>query len=155
MQSVRSIRKSVLVSIIFVFAFSLVACGDNGYADAANAALAGYNTASQAAVAQLSQINDNNDIVKDQAWKDATSKVLDQYEAAGKAFASLPEAPDQYKKADALMKEVSFEIKTFVDTGRRMVENEDINEVDGLNAQLTKVNDLITQIDAAIKEGNQ
>lgn len=155
MKSFRFVKNILFGALIVLLCFSLAACGDNGYADAANKALQDYNTAANAAVAQLSKINSDNSIVSDQAWKDATMSALDQFEAAGKAFASLPQAPDQYKEADSLMKEASFEIKTFVDTGRRMVDNEDLNEVDGLNQQLTKLNDLVTKINAAIAAGNQ
>jgi flagellar hook-associated protein FlgK len=154
MYRTRLSRITLLSTFVVMLSIILTACGDNGYADAANQALANYNDASGAAIDQLSKINDDNSIVSDPTWKKDTLKVLDSFQAAGQAFASLPEAPDEFKKADGLMKKVAFEIQTFVDTGKRMVNNEDINEVDALNSQLDKINDLITQIDAAIEEGN-
>ena len=154
MYQTRSFRSALLAVFIVLLSLSLVSCGDNGYADAANQALANYNSASGAAIDQLSKINDDNSMVSDPTWKKDTLKVLDSFQAAGQAFASLPEAPDSFKKADGLMKKTAFEIQTFVDTGKRMVNNEDINEVDALNSQLDKINGLITQIDAAIEEGN-
>jgi len=155
MNKTGSVRNVLLGVLIVLLSLSLTACGDNGYADAANQALSNYNDASGAAIDQLSKINDDNSMVSDPSWKKDTLSVLDDFETAGQAFASLPEAPDEFKKADGLMKKAAFEIQTFVDTGKRMVDNEDINEVDALNEQLNKINDLITQIDAAIEEGNQ
>jgi hypothetical protein len=153
--SFRSTHKSVLISFILVLALGLTACGLDEYADAANTALANYNSAVQTATEQLQMLNGDNAIVGDADWQDQTSSALDELEAAGKAFASLPETPAGYEEVDSLMTDLAFATTSFVDTGRDLINTQDINQVDALNEDLATMNDLVTQIDAAITAANE
>jgi hypothetical protein len=155
LQSFRSIHKSVLVSLILVFALGLTACGLDEYADATNTALANFNASGQAVSEQLFMINDDNAIISDPDWQAATTSALDEFEAAGKAFASLPETPAGYEEVDALITDLAFETTSFVDVTRNMIDTQDINQVDAVNAGLASINDLVTQIDAAITAANE
>jgi flagellar hook-associated protein FlgK len=155
LQSFRSIHKSVLVSLVLVFALGLTACGLDEYADATNTALANFNASGQAVSEQLFMINDNNAIIGDPDWQAATTSALDDFEAAGKAFASLPETPAGYEEVDALITDLAFETTSFVDVTRNMIDTQDINQVDAVNAGLASINDLVTQIDAAITAANE
>jgi len=155
LQSFRSTPKSVLVSFILVFALGLTACGLDEYADAANTALANFNTSGNAVSEQLLMINDDNSIIGDPDWQAATASALDDFEAAGKAFASLPETPAGYEEVDALITDLAFETTSFVDVTRNMIDTQDINQVDAVNEGLASVNDLVTQIDAAITAANE
>lgn len=155
MQSFRSIHKSVLVSLVLVFALGLTACGLDEYADATNTALANFNTSGGAVSEQLFMINDNNAIIGDPDWQAATTSALDEFEAAGKAFASLPETPAGYEEVDALITDLAFETTSFVDVTRNMIDTQDINQVDAVNAGLANINDLVTQIDTAITAANE
>lgn len=154
MQSFRSVRKSVLVLLV-VFALGLTACGLDEYADAANTALANFNAAGNTVSEQLFMINDNNEIISDADWQAATLSALDEFEAAGKAFASLPETPAGYEEVDSLITDLAFATTSFVDTTRGMIDNGDINQVDAVNESLATVNDLVTQVDAAINAANE
>lgn len=155
MLSFRSTRKSVFISFVLVFALALTACGLDEYADAANTALANFNSAGNAVSEQLFMINDNNEIINDADWQAATLSALDDFEAAGKAFASLPETPAGYEEVDSLITDLAFETTSFVDTTRGMIESGDINQVDAVNESLAAVNDLVTQVDAAISAANE
>ena len=155
MLSFRSTRKSVLVVLVLVFALGLSACGLDEYADAINTALANYNSASQAVSQQLLMINEDNAIIGDSDWQDQTYAALDELETAGQAFASLPETPAGYEEVDALVTSLAFETTSFVDTTRNMIDSQDINEVDAVNQSQASVNDLVTQIDAAISAANE
>jgi flagellar hook-associated protein FlgK len=155
LKSFRSTHKSVLVSLILVFALGLTACGLDEYADATNTALANFNTSGGAVSEQLFMINDDNAIIGDPDWQAATTSALDEFEAAGKAFASLPETPAGYEEVDALITDLAFETTSFVDVTRNMIDTQDINQVDAVNAGLASINDLVTQIDAAITAANE
>jgi hypothetical protein len=155
LQSFRSIHKSVLVLLVLVFALSLSACGLDEYADAANTALTNFNSAGEGITKQLFMINDNNSIISDAAWQEDTLSALDQFEAAGQAFASLPETPAGYEEVDSLITKLAFETTSFADTTRNMIATEDINQVDAVNQGMNAVNDLVTQIDAAITAANE
>jgi hypothetical protein len=154
-QSFRSTRKSVLVSLVLVFALSLTACGLDEYADAINTALANFNSAGQTVSEQLFMINDNNDIISDPAWQEEMLAALDELEAAGKAFASLPETPAGYEEVDSLVTDLAFETTSLVDTIRTMIDTQDINQMDAVNESMSAVNDLVTQVDAAISTANE
>ncbi len=151
----QSIRKSALVLMIGIIAFSVSACGLDEYADAVNTALGNFNSSGEAVTTQLFMINDNNAIISDPEWQSTTLSALDEMEAAGKAFASLPETPAGYEQVNSLLTDLAFETTSFVDTTRNMIETEDINQVDAVNASLTTVNDLVAQIDAAISAANE
>jgi hypothetical protein len=153
--SFRSTRKSVLISFVLVFALGLTACGLDEYADAANTALANFNAAGNAVSEQLFMINDNNEIISDADWQATTLSALDELEAAGKAFASLPETPAGYEEVDSLITDLAFATTSFVDTTRGMIDSGDINQVDAVNEDLAAMNDLVTQIDAAITAANE
>ena len=155
MLSFRSTRKSVLISFALVFALGLTACGLDEYADATNTAMANYNSASQAATQQLQMINEDNAIIGDADWQDQTYSALDELEAAGQAFASLPETPAGYEEVDSLVTDLAFATTSFVDTARDMIGTQDINQVDAINEDLATMNDLVTQIDAAITAANE
>jgi hypothetical protein len=155
LQSFRSIHKSVLVSFVLVFALGLTACGLDEYADATNTALANFNASGGAVSEQLFMINDDNAIIGDPDWQAATTSALDEFEAAGKAFASLPETPAGYEEVDALITDLAFETTSFVDVTRNMIDTQDINQVDAVNAGLASINDLVTQIDTAISAANE
>jgi hypothetical protein len=155
LQSLRSTRRSVLISFVLVFALALSACGLDEYADAANTALANFNAAGNTISEQLFMINDNNGIIADADWQAATQSALDEFEAAGKAFASLPETPAGYEEVDSLITDLAFATTSFVDTTRGMIDSGDINQVDAVNESLATVNDLVTQVDAAISAANE
>lgn len=141
--------------VLLVLTFSLTACGLDEYADAANTALSNFNSAGTAVSEQLFMINDDNAIISDPDWQAATLSALDEMEAAGKAFASLPETPAGYEQVDSLLTDLAFETTSFVDITRNMIETGDINQVDAVNESLTTVNDLVTQVDAAITAANE
>jgi flagellar hook-associated protein FlgK len=155
LQSFRSTHKSVLVSLILVLALGLSACGLDEYADATNTALANFNSSGDAISQQLFMINDDNAIIGDPDWQAATTSALDDFEAAGKAFASLPETPAGYEDVDALITDLAFETTSFVDVTRNMIDTQDINQVDAVNEGLSSINNLVTQIDAAISAANE
>lgn len=155
MMSFRSTRKSALVLLALIFALSLSACGLDEYADATNTALANFNSAGNAVSEQLFMINDNNSIISDPTWQKETLAALDEFEAAGKAFANLPETPAGYEEVDALVTELAFKTTSFVDIVRNMIETEDINQMDAVNESLSAVNDLVAQIDTAIGAANE
>ncbi len=150
----KSIRTLTFVFLIGLMSFGLAACGGSEYADATNTALANFNSAGNAVTEQLFMINDDNSIISDPAWKESTSAALDDFEAAGKAFASLPEAPEEYTATNELLTELAFETASFVDIARTMVETEDLNNMDALNEQLSVVNDLVSQVDDSIRAVN-
>jgi hypothetical protein len=152
-EKMKSIRTFTFV--LLVLALSLTACGLDEYADAANTALGNFNSAGEAVTEQLFMINDDNAIISDPDWQEATFSALDEMEAAGKAFASLPETPAGYEQVDSLLTDLAFETASFVDTTRNMIETEDIDQVDAVNESLTAVNDLVTQVDAAIIAVNE
>ena len=151
MKSIRTLSMFLLIGIL---AFSLTACGSSEYADAANTALSNFNSAGQTISEQLFMINDDNSIISDPAWKESTTSALDAFESAGKAFASLPEAPEEFKAANDIMTELAFETNSFVDIARNMLETEDLSQIDAINEQMSVVNDLVTQVDAAINTAN-
>jgi hypothetical protein len=153
-QSFRSTRKSVLILLV-VFALGLTACGLDEYADATNTALANFNAAGETVTQQLFMINDDNAIIGDADWQEATLAALDEFEAAGRAFASLPETPAGYEEADARITDLAFETASFVDTTRNMIETQDINQVDAVNESMSAINELVTQVDAAIAAANE
>ncbi len=144
-----------LTFVLLVLALSLTACGLDEYADAANTALGNFNSTGEAVTEQLFMINDDNAIISDPDWQSTTLSALDEMEAAGKAFASLPETPAGYEQVDSLLTDLAFETASFVDTTRNMIETEDINQVDAVNASLATVNDLVTQVDSAIGSANE
>jgi hypothetical protein len=155
LQSFRSTRKSVLFLLVLVFALGLTACGLDEYADATNTALANFNAAGEGITQQLFMINEDNAIIGDPAWQEETLSALDEFEAAGQAFASLPETPAGYEEVDSLVTDLAFETTSFVDTTRNMIETQDISQVDAVNEGMTAVNDLVSQIDAAITAANE
>ena len=151
----QSIRKSALVLMIGVFAFSVSACGLDEYDDAVNTELGNFNAAGDAVSNQLLMINDDNTIISDPDWQSATLSALDEMEAAGKTFASMPETPAGYEQVNSLLTDLAFETNSFVDTTRSMIETEDLNQMDAVNTSLSNVNDLVAQIDAAISAANE
>jgi hypothetical protein len=155
LKSFRSTHKSVLVSLIIVFALGLTACGLDEYADAINTALANFNAAGQAVTEQLFMINDNNDIIGDPEWQENMLAAVDELEAAGKAFASLPETPAGYEEVDSLVTDLAFATTSLTDSIRTMIDTQDINQIDTINENMSAMNDLVTQTDAAIAAANE
>lgn len=151
----KSFRTFTFVLLVLSLSLSLTACGLDQYADAANTALGNFNSAGEAVTTQLFMINDNNAIINDPDWQETTYSALEEMEAAGKAFASLPEAPAGYEQVDSLLTDLAFETNTFVGITRNMIKTGDINQVDAVNESLTTVNDLVTQVDAAITAANE
>jgi archaellum component FlaG (FlaF/FlaG flagellin family) len=141
--------------VLLVLALSLTACGLDEYADAANTALGNFNSAGTAVSEQLFMINDDNAIINDPDWQEATFSALDEMEAAGKAFASLPETPAGYEQVDSLLTDLAFETNSFVDITRNMIETGDLNQMDAVNESLTTVNDLVVEVDSAITAANE
>jgi len=150
----RFTRTFAFALLIGVMAFGLAACGGSEYVDAANTALTNFNSAGNTISEQLFMINDDNSIISDPDWKANTTAALDEFEAAGKAFASLPEAPEEFSATNDLLTELAFETNTFVEIARTMLETEDLSNMDALNEQMTVVNDLVAQADASIQEVN-
>jgi hypothetical protein len=144
-----------LTFVLLVLALSLTACGLDEYADAANTALGNFNSAGTAVSEQLFMINDDNAIINDPDWQEATFSALDEMEAAGKAFASLPETPAGYEQVDSLLTDLAFETTSFVDTARNMIETGDLNQMDAVNESLAVVSDLVAEIDSAITAANE
>jgi hypothetical protein len=155
MLSFGSVRKLVLVLMVFVFALGLMGCGADEYAEATNAALADFNAAGGALTDQLMMINSDNAIISDPDWQDATWSAVDEFEAAGQAFASLPEAPEEYQTADALLTDLAFETTSLADAARTMIETQDPSQINVVNEIMGNINSLVTQVDDAISAGNQ
>jgi hypothetical protein len=141
--------------VLLVLALSLTACGLDEYADAANTALGNFNSAGEAVTEQLFMINDDNSIISDPDWQETTLSALDGFEAAGKAFASLPETPAGYEQVDSLLTDLAFETNSLVGAIRTMIATGDINQVDAVNDRMTTVNNLVTRVDAAISAANE
>lgn len=148
-------RKSIVVTLLLVLALSLSACGLDEYADATNAALASYNSATEAVSQQLFMINDDNAIVSDPDWKSETLAAADALESAAQAFASLPETPAGYEEVDSLLTSLAFETTSYTDTVRDLVENEDLSLTEEVDSQIQALNDLVSQIDVAITAANE
>jgi hypothetical protein len=141
--------------MVIVFAFGLMACGLDEWANATNTALAEFNSAGNAYNEQLLMINEDNAIIGDPDWQEATLTAVDNFDAAGRAFASLPEAPEDYQQADALLTDLAFETSSLADATRTMIDTQDINQMDVINEILANINSLVSDVDAAISAGNE
>ena len=148
-------KRSVLVFLVGVSMLALTACGDTKYVDALNTNMDALNSAIPPINQQIDKLSQDNTLLGDKTWQAATTTAVDNLDAAGKAFANLPPAPDRLKDVDALVKELAFEINSFSDTFRTMIANQDINQLDTANSHMTKINDLMTKMNAAIDAANK
>ncbi len=147
--------KSMFIALVAVLALSLSSCADDKYVESLNPALENFNAGLAAFNAQVDQLNQDNAVVSDPTWQSDTKSALDKLDKAGKAFASLPEAPDRLKAVDALVKQVAFETNTVVTLYTQLINNQDMSQVDAANAHVTNITNLVGQINDEIDKANQ
>jgi len=147
--------RSVFIVVAAVLALSLSGCADDKYVESLNPALENFNAGLAAFNAQVDQLNQDNAVVSDPTWQSDTKSALDKLDKAGKAFASLPEAPDRLKAVDALVKQVAFETNTVVTLYTQLINNQDMSQVDAANTHVTNLSNLVGQINDEIDKANQ
>jgi hypothetical protein len=148
-------QKFLFVVVVGILSLGLAGCGDDKYVEGLNPALTTFNAALVPFNAQVDKLNQDNSLLADETWQSDTKSALSGLDKAGKAFASLPEAPERLKTVDGLVKKVAFETNTVVTLYTQLIDNQDMSQLDAANAHVTTMTDLIGQINDAIAEANQ
>ncbi len=145
----------ISVLTLAIFTLGISGCGGADYSEAANAALAAYNSANESLNQQLFKINDDNAILEDANWQQETLAAADTFSTAAKAFTTLPEAPSKYAQADALLKDLASKASAYADNARKLVNEKDLSLLSTLDSQITDINSTIDKIDAALDAANE
>ncbi len=154
MKATQFVKRSVLVFLVATSMLLLAACGDSQYVDALNKKMDALNQAVPPLNDQINKLSQDNTLLGDQTWQNDATAAVDKLDTAGKDFANLPPAPDRLKDVDALVKELAFEINSYADTFRAMIQNQDINQLNTANSHMDNINNLIKKIDDAIAAAN-
>jgi uncharacterized lipoprotein YehR (DUF1307 family) len=148
-------QKLGLFLLVGVLAFAMTSCGSSQYIDAINADFATYNAALAPVNAQVAKLNADNSLLSDSAWQSDTKTALNNLDQAAKAFANLPQAPDNLKSVDDLAKQIAFETNSAVTIYNQLVDNQDLTQLDAANSHIDNINKLMTQMNDAITAANK
>jgi hypothetical protein len=151
----KTASKSVILVLVAILALTLTGCADDTYVNALNPALDNFNAAQKLFDTQVGKLNQDNTLLSDATWQSDTKTALAKLDKAGKAFASLPAAPDRLKAVDGLVKQVAFEANTVVTLYTQLIDNQDMTQLDAANPHVTNIANLIGQINDEIDKANK
>ena len=155
MKNPKVVSKPVILLLAVALVLALAGCADDTYVNALNPALDDFNAARTAFNKQINKLSDDNTQLADATWQNDTKAVLSKLDKAGKAFASLPPAPDRLKKVDGLVKQVAFETNTVVTLYTQLIDNQDMSQLDAANTHVTNISDLIGQMNDEIDKADK
>ena len=100
------------------------------YLQAAQAALTSYSAAVTALDARIDMFQVNQKWLNDAAWKAETMQILDDLQAAGEAFKSLPAVPAELAEFNTILQSIADETAAYVEDMKTGLNNMDVNGID-------------------------
>jgi hypothetical protein len=150
------LTKTRLIHIVLLLTASLflltsTGCSaKNAYAEALGPTIDEYNTAASALDAKMSALTADNALFTDPTWQSETSAVISNWKGASEALTKLPQPEQQFTALNDLVQEMAAKSIQAADTYNAAITAGDITKMNDGNAFLTRVNELLPQINAEI-----
>jgi outer membrane murein-binding lipoprotein Lpp len=148
------IQKIALVFLASLLLLTLTGCSST-YIDAFNPTIEQFNTAANEVSAQMDALVADNALFEDAAWQSDTSTALSSFKGAAEALKNLPAPEEEYVKLNTLVQELASQSMLAADAFNAAIDAQDITMMNEGSSYLTRVNELLPQINAEVDRLNQ
>ncbi len=148
------IQKTALVFLASLLLLTLTGCSST-YIDAFNPTIEQFNTAANEVSAQMDALVADNALFEDAAWQSDASTALSSFKGAAEALSNLPEPEEEYVKLNTLVQELASQSMLAADAFNAAIDAQDITMMNEGSSYLTRVNELLPQINAEVDRLNQ
>lgn len=149
-----NIKKLVPVFLSILLLLMLTGCGST-YIDAFNPVIEEFNTAANALSAQMNALVADNTLFEDATWQSETSTVLSNFKGAAEALTNLPQPEEEYVQLNSLVQEMASQSMLAADAFNAAIDAQEITMMNKGSSYLTRVNELLPQINAEVNRLNQ
>lgn len=148
------IQKIALVFLASLLLLTLTGCSST-YIDAFNPTIEQFNTAANEVSVQMDALMADNALFEDANWQSDASTALSSFKGAAEALSNLPEPEEEYVKLNTLVQELASQSMLAADAFNAAIDAQNITMMNEGSSYLTRVNELLPQINAEVDRLNQ